>query len=88
MTEPRKGNPHFRLCGVLVPHRLSGTLGKDQDVVLKDMFTGQVSRLFPNSGVERHRKGTLAQDLKQLEKLNLLILCELGYIPFDRDEQT
>lgn len=33
---------------------------------------------------DRHRKGTLTKYLKQLEKLDLLILDELGYIPFDR----
>lgn len=33
---------------------------------------------------ERHREGNLGKLLRQLEKLDLLILDELGYIPFDR----
>lgn len=33
---------------------------------------------------DHHRKGSLASCLKRLEKLDLLILDELGYIPFDR----
>lgn len=33
---------------------------------------------------DRRKKGTLPRFLKQLERLDLLIIDELGYIPFDR----
>lgn len=33
---------------------------------------------------EKHRHGTLAKTLGQIEKLDLLILDEVGYLPFDR----
>jgi DNA replication protein DnaC len=34
--------------------------------------------------VEKHRLGNLPKSLKQLEKLDLIILDEVGYIPFDK----
>jgi DNA replication protein DnaC len=33
---------------------------------------------------EKHRTGSLGKTLKQLQKLDLLILDEVGYIPFDK----
>ena len=33
---------------------------------------------------EKHRAGTLGKTLKRLQKLDLLILDEVGYIPFDK----
>lgn len=34
--------------------------------------------------IEKHRSGNLNKTLKQLHKLDMLILDELGYIPFDK----
>lgn len=34
--------------------------------------------------LEKHRSGNLTRTLKQLQKLDLLILDELGFIPFDK----
>lgn len=34
--------------------------------------------------VDKHRNGSLSKILQQLQKLDLLILDEMGYIPFDR----
>lgn len=48
--------------------------------VLFDTATGWVSRL-----AEAHDRGRLPQELAKLRRYKLLIVDEVGYIPFDQD---
>lgn len=47
---------------------------------LFDSATGWVARLQ-----EAHSRGKLAQELVKLRRYGLLIIDEVGYIPFDQD---
>ena len=48
--------------------------------VLFDSATGWVARLQ-----EAHSRGKLAQELVKLRRYSLLLVDEVGYIPFDQD---
>ena len=70
---PGTGKPHLAV-GIAIKAAKAGHR------VLFDSATGWVARLQ-----EAHSRGKLAQELIKLRRYSLLVVDEVGYIPFDQD---